>query len=301
MELPIQVQKQAEEAEALAQKLAGDPEKEPQASQQEPADKQGGTQTGVVEQHPKSDDFEQKYRTLQGIFASEQTKHKQELDAQSAQIAQLKSELEQMKSEKQADTVKFGTDEDRATFGDDFVKLVERGVEARTQEYRKEIASLKAQLEQMGGQIKTMDKSVEVSRHAAFLADLDTMVPGWRTQNADQGFLDWLNQVDPVSGYVRNDILQGASAAHDSIRVAEIFKAYQNATGQQTKQRKPTLAQQVSPSKGHSAAAPTGKRVYTQAEIGQFYDAWRRGAYTDAQGTAIEREIEQAIAEGRVV
>lgn len=297
MALPIQVQQQADEAEALAKQLAGEPSEEPQAGQPEGADKQGGTQTGV-EQHPKSDDFEQKYRTLQGIFASEQSKHKQEMDAQGAQIAQLKAELEQMKSQKQADAVKFGTDEDRATFGDDFVKLVERGVESRTQEYRNEIASLKAQLEQMGGQVKNMNQSVEVSRHAAFLADLDTMVPGWRAQNSDQGFLDWLAQVDPVSGYVRNDILQSASAAHDSIRVAEIFKAYRGGTGQ-TKTRKPTLAQQVSPSKGHSTA-PQGKRTFTQAEIGQFYDAWRRGMYTEAQGKAIEQEIEQAIAEGRV-
>ena len=300
MALPIQVQQQADEAEALAKKLAGEPETEPQVSQPEGSDKQGGTQTGVAEQHPKSDDFEQKYRTLQGIFASEQSKHKQETDAASAQIAQLKAELEQMKSQKQADSVKFGTDEDRATFGEDFVKLVERGVEARTQEYRKEIASLKAQLEQMGGQVKNMNQSVEVSRHAAFLADLDTMVPNWRAQNADQGFLDWLAQVDPVSGYVRNDILQGATAAHDSIRVAEIFKAYTGASGM-AKQRKPTLAQQVSPSKGHSGATPQGKRVFTQAEIGQFYDAWRRGMYTDTQGREIEREIEQAIAEGRVI
>lgn len=299
MALPIQVQQQADEAEALAKQLAGEPQQEPQAGQPVTEDKQGGTQQGVVEQHPKSDDFEQKYRTLQGIFASEQSKHKQETDAASAQIAQLRAELEQLKSQKQVDPVKFGTDEDRATFGDDFVKLVERGVEARTQDYRKEIASLKAQLEQMGGQVKTMNQSVEVSRHAAFLADLDTMVPDWRTQNADQGFLDWLSQVDPVSGYVRNDILQGASAAHDSIRVAEIFKAYRGATGQ-TKVRKPTLAQQVSPAKGHSSA-PQGKRVFTQAEIGQFYDAWRRGMYTEAQGKAIEQEIEQAIAEGRIV
>ena len=298
MALPIQVQQQADEAEALAKQLAGEPSEEPQAGQPEGSDKQGGTQTGV-EQHPKSDDFEQKYRTLQGIFASEQSKHKQEMDAQGAQIAQLKAELEQMKSQQQAAPVKFGTDEDRAAFGDDFVQLVERGVESRTQEYRKEIASLKAQLEQMGGQVKTMNQSVEVSRHAAFLADLDTMVPGWRTQNADQGFLDWLSQVDPVSGYVRNDILQGASAAHDSVRVAEIFKAYRGTTGQ-TKARKPTLAQQVSPSKGHSTA-PQGKRTFTQAEIGQFYDYWRRGMYTEAQGKAIEQEIEQAIAEGRVI
>ena len=251
MALPIQVQQQADEAEALAKQLAGEPQE-----------------------------------------------HKQETDAASAQIAQLRAELEQMKSQKTVDPVKFGTDEDRATFGDDFVKLVERGVEARTQEYRKEIASLKAQLEQMGGQVKTMNQSVEVSRHAAFLADMDTMVPGWRTQNADQGFLDWLSQVDPVSGYVRNEILQAASAAHDSVRVAEIFKAYPGAN--QTKTRKPTLAQQVSPAKGHSSA-PKGKRVFTQAEIGQFYDAWRRGMYTEAQGKAIEQEIEQAIAEGRIV
>lgn len=304
MALPIQVQKQADEAEALAKQLEGHLEEPaPTEPQVVPpavnAGGQGGTQEGG--NHPKSDDYEQKYRTLQGIFSANKAKLEQQVREREAQLQDLRRQVEELTAKQTKEpSVQFGTDEDRANFGDDFVALVERGVQARTQEYRQEISSLKSQLEQMGGRLQEVDQSVEVSRHAALLADMDTLVPGWREQNVNQEFLDWLQVVNPVFGMTHGDILNNAIAAHDSARAAEVFKAFPGYGRQKSPQK--TLAQQVSPSRGHSGGSgPKGQRAFTESQVARFYDDWRRGLYTDDKAKAIEQEIEQAYASGRIV
>lgn len=298
MALPPMVQKQADEAEALAKKLAGEQE-EQQPAQQVTQEEQGdGTQP--VESQPKHHDadFEQKYRTLQGIFNAETSKMRQQLAEQADQMKRLQ---EQLANERAAHEPKvdFGTDEDRANFGSDFVELVERGVQARTVEYQKEIAGLKAQVEQMNNQLRRVGQDAEVSRHAAYLADLDNICPNWRAQNNDKEFLAWLNEADPISGMVRKDILTRYDAEFNAHQVANIFKAFPGASKAQ-KKAAPTLAQQVSPTRGHSTQSAPAKRSYTPADIAAFYDAWRRGVYTDEKAQAIEKDIELAYAEGRI-
>ena len=295
MALPIQVQQQADEAEALAKQLAG----EQSSAQQATGNPEQGNGTHVDEVHAKpSEDYEQKYRTLQGIFNKQTSELRQQLADQAAQMKQLQEQLtEAHRAAEEQNAAVFGTDEDRANFGSDFVELVERGVDARTAEYRKEIASLKAQLADMGSTLNRVGQDAEVSRHAAFLADLDTLVPGWKEQNNDPAFLEWLRDVDPVSGMVRQDLLSRYEAERNSRQVDNIFSAF---IGKTSKQSQPKLAQQVSPSRGHSGAAPQSKPVYTESQIAGFYDAWRRGMYTDEQGKALEKDIELAYAEGRI-
>lgn len=296
MALPPMVQKQADEAEALAKKLAGEQEDPAQQVTQE----EQGNGTQPVESQPKHEaDFEQKYRTLQGIFNAETNKMRQQLAEQADQMKRLQEQLANERAT-HAPKVDFGTDEDRANFGSDFVELVERGVQARTVEYQKEIASLKSQVAQMNDQLRQVGRDAEVSRHAAYLADLDNICPNWRAQNNDKEFLAWLNEADPISGMVRKDILMRYDAEFNAQQVANIFKAFPGAAPKVQKKAAPTLAQQVSPTRGHSTQSASTKRNYTQAEITAFYDAWRRGMYTDEKGQAIEKDIELAYAEGRI-
>ena len=297
MALPIQVQQQADEAEALAKQLAGEHSIAPQVPSHE---EQGhGTPVNNAVHNKPTEDYEQKYKTLQGIFNKQTSELRSQLAEQAESVKRLQEQLAEahrVAEEKQAAV--FGTDEDRANFGSDFVELVERGVDARTAEYRKEIASLKAQLADMGSTLNRVGQDAEVSRHAAFLADLDTLVPGWKEQNNDPAFLEWLRDVDPISGMVRQDLLSRYEAERNSRQVANIFKAFGGNTG--TKQNHQTLAQQVSPSRGHSVNSAQSKPFYTEQQIAQFYDAWRRGMYTDEQGKALEKDIELAYAEGRI-
>lgn len=296
MALPIQVQQQADEAEALARQLAGEHEPAPQDAHNE----QQGEGTNVGEPHNKpSEDYEQKYKTLQGIFNKQTSDLRAQLAEQAAATKQLQEQLaEARRVAEEKEAAVFGTDEDRANFGSDFVELVERGVEARTADYRKEIASLKAQLADMGSTLNRVGQDAEVSRHAAFLADLDTLVPNWKEQNNDPAFLEWLRDADPVSGMVRQDILTRYESERNARQVANIFNAFNgNAQRQPSRQ---TLAQQVSPSRGHSGANPQSKPVYTEQQVANFYDAWRRGMYTEEQGKALEKEIELAYVEGRI-
>ena len=303
MALPLSVQKQADEAEALAKQLAGEQEQPAQQAPVTEKTEQGeGTQPGAQHQQTQPNEWEQKYRTLQGIFNAEQEKMQRTAASQADQIAALQKQIEEVKAANAQPPVQFGTDEDRATFGEDFVALVERGVQARTQEYRKQIEELKAQVATLNGSLQKVGQDAEISRRSSFFADLDHLVPGWREQNTDQGFLAWLNEVDPVSGVLRSNLLRRFDAELNSMQVASIFNAYRAQTGSAPQARKaPTLAQQVSPTRGHSTATAKAQKVYTQAEISRFYDDWRRGRYSEADGKAVEKDIEQAVAEGRVI
>jgi len=293
-EMPTQVQRQAEEAERLAKQLAGEPEAEPQEGAE--SSTQEGQPSG--QQTEPSEDFEQKYRTLQGMFNAETSKMRSQLADREEEIKSLQAQLAERQAEPQ-EKVEFGTEDDINNFGADFVEMVERGVKARTSEQQREIAELKAQIASMTNRVERVDQDANASRFQAYMNELDQLYPDWRRLNNDSGFLEWLKETDELSGIVRNDLLQKYNNDMNARQVATIFKAYGAATPQQPKQ--PTLANQVSPSRGHPTAAPSGKPVYTEAQVKDFYDAVRRHYYTDEQANAIEKEIELAYAEGRIV
>lgn len=295
-DLPKQVQEQADLAEAQAKQLSGvhDDAQTAEGNTSE----QGSWTNDAGNTQQDSTDYEQKYRTLQGMFNAEMNRLKGALAEKDNRISELQNEISESETANE-EPVEFGTEDDRANFGSDFVDLVERGVAARTSQYQDEIKQLKAQVAQMGSQLNQAGQNAEVGRRAVFLNELDQMYPEWRQLNSDKGFLAWLKEPDPVSGIVRNDLLQKYNSDMNSYQVINIFRAYGGNPSYQ--QRTPNLARQVSPSRGRPTQAPNGKPVYTEAQIKDFYDGVRRHYYTDEQADAIEKDIELAYAEGRIV
>lgn len=80
--------------------------------------------------------------------------------------------------------------------------------------------------------------------------------------------------------------------------------AYLNSLPAKTKTAKDELQSQVAPNRSRTAVAPTvddgQNKVWTEAEIRQFYTDVRRNHYTQAETDRIENQINQAVAEGRV-
>jgi hypothetical protein len=113
--------------------------------------------------------------------------------------------------------------------------------------------------------------------------------------------------VDPVYGLPRQAALNNAYEALDANRTANIFKQYlatlpaAPTTAQQNRQE---LQRQVAPTRSRTSTAPAtstaDKRLYTQGEIANFYEEWRRGFIDETDAVRMEKEIHAAIAEGRV-
>jgi SAM-dependent methyltransferase len=136
---------------------------------------------------------------------------------------------------------------------------------------------------------------------------LTNQVPDWETLNTDQGFLGWLQEVDPVYGLPRQAALTTAYEAGDVNRVATVFNTYKGLVGEpkQTQQSKANqeLRRQVAPPRSRSSTPPTdaaNQRIYTQNEIAQFYDEWRRGLIDSNDAVVFEKDIHAAATEGRI-
>jgi hypothetical protein len=154
--------------------------------------------------------------------------------------------------------------------------------------------------------------------HERLLATLDKNVEGWRQQNSDPLFLEWLAQLDPFSGAARSDLLAQAYERFDAPRVEAFFKGYRNEHAvvtppaaaaapapQAASQR--TLEDFVAPGQpkaGGSTGAQNGagKRIWTQAEIKRFYDDCTSGKFkaNPDRRKQVEQDIIDAAREGRV-
>jgi hypothetical protein len=144
-----------------------------------------------------------------------------------------------------------------------------------------------------------------VSDKDRFLVGLGQQVSDWETLNVDQGFLAWLQQVDPVYGVPRQAALSNAYESLDVIRVANIFKAYKQTLPQAPAQSraKQELQRQVAPTRTRSTTTPSDNvndKIFTNQDIEQFYNDWRRGFYDEQEAADMEKQIHTAIAEGRI-
>ena len=148
---------------------------------------------------------------------------------------------------------------------------------------------------------------------------LDLAVPTWNDINNDPHFLGWLSEADQFSGNQRKALLQAAFDANNSARVVAFFKGYlsENATIAPTEQRPGAPAtQQVARVSLETLLVPGGVgthasvdarqgnagRIYTRAQISQFYTDINKGRYRgkEAERDAVERDIVSASREGRI-
>ena len=302
--LPGAVQNAADYADALEQHLANSGQAEPKAD--ETAGNSPKDETQVHEAQPVEQDGEvvrlrAKYNTLQGKYNSEVPALHQkvkELEQTLQQLSETNSSLRKEIAERESKQ-SYITEQDREAYGEDMVDLVRRGAREEGAKYAKQAAELKSRLDMVERELKSERENSAQVRASSFFAGLSNLVPGWEEQNSDPGFLEWLEGTDTAYGPRRNDMLQEAFQIGDVRRVAAVFLAYRN----QGDKKQNDLARQVSPTHSRGATPPStdsSQRTISQAEIEAFYEAYRRGQISDEEAERIEKQINDAVAAGRV-
>ena len=261
--------------------------------------------------------FEQKYRTLQGMYNSQvPTLNSQvkELTQRLEQTQQLLATMQQAKPEeapKKPDPVSLLSDAEREEYGDS-IDVMRKVTHEVIGPYQVEIDRLNGIVDQLSGQVVPRIDQIQQQQHQSaeqnFWSSLSAQVPDWRDINDNQDFQTWLLEVDPLTGMTRQSYLDDAQQKLDASRVATFFTAWRNASGNtaQPKQSATSeLEKQVSPGRSRSTSAPQGedKPNFTQADIAKFYKDVSMGRYKgreDERGR-IERDIFAAQAEGRIV
>jgi hypothetical protein len=111
--------------------------------------------------------------------------------------------------------------------------------------------------------------------------------PNWREINRNPRWLQWLQEIDSLSGRTRQQLLNDATAAGDAPRVIAFFRGFQQEVGQ---------------APGRARPARPEKPIYTRAQIAQLYSAHRKGAYVgrEAEWARQDADIIAAGREGRI-
>lgn len=307
MSLPKAVQDALAQADAAQQALNA-PEAtdhhEPQDPTPEPE-----TPEPPAPEPPKADDphlWEQRYRSYKGHADAELARMREAMQQMQAEVEALKRPAAPATAPEPDPEI---TSADVDTFGKDLIDLQERVARKVMADSRKlweaERQALLGRIGELEGSLNNVGQQVHQTAEERFWSRFETAVPDWETVNADQRFLAWLSEADPLSGVGRQELLNHARQALDAPRLAAIFDTWKRETGVNVPAPKRSaqqeLERQVSPRKGASSGgAPAPAKHWSQDDIRTFYNDMVRGKYTQEVAARIEAEIQQAVTEGRV-
>lgn len=321
MNVPEQVRRQAERADELLNQVnstSGEPEPVPLSSAPEVVTEPTHEPTPAPTPEPTpqptpapQQDWEHKYRTLQGVFNAQRSAWDAEKNAFEARIAALEQAARQAQvAQPAAPTVNL-TDADVETFGPELVEAIHRQASAIAERIvEQRIAEVKPALQQATEQVQSVARQVSQTADERFFGELAKLVPDWQEVNADSRWLDWLDQADPLSGLPRQAMLNDARAKLDYQRTARMFQVFKTEAG--IAAPVPVAAAPVPPAPpvsprpaGSSTAAAPREPVMTVArsEITQHYNrAVSDRAYRDSDVyKQTEARIQRALAAGQVI
>lgn len=267
-----------------------------------------------------TEDFAQKYRTLQGKYDSEvpllrsQLQNYEKMNATlSGQLAALSDQVRILSAQPAAPTPAAAggvNDADVAQYGPELIDLMRRIAaesagsqgQALKDVVAREVGAVRADVTQV-------QANQQVQARKAYEDGLTAAVANWREINVTPEWLTWLGEYDAILGSTRQAAVTAAYNAFDVPRTVAFLTRYlaqhQAAPAALTPQEE--LARQVSP-RGTNAPAPVSTaveqpgRIWTQTEIADAYRAQIQGRnrLSQVQWEALEAEITQAVAEGRV-
>lgn len=273
---------------------------EPQG--QEPQEPQGQEPQG---EEPEGENvWKQRYNSLKG-------KYDKEIPSMAAQIRDLEQQLadrdqtiESLRSAPQQNSTTeekktLATPEELEEYGEDFVTFVQRIADTAAQRHTERLTP---RIEEIRGEVSKSGQQAAQNRVYTFL---DNNVPIWRERNRDPGFLGWLNDMDPMSGQPRKQLLLQAFEAGEAQRVANIFQAYGPVEKQpdQSTSSKVPLDQLAGPQRPAPAGQPqeTPKpETWSRADIEKFYTDVQKGKIKGEEKDKKERDLASAMADGRI-
>lgn len=317
MALPRAIQEQIDGADALVAQINGNqtevnpsdtvpPTDSPQAAPEPPPTP---ISQGTEPKQVSEETWEQKYRTLRGMFDAEVPRLHAQSREMNQQIQTLIAENAVAKAQQTRETAPASaktliTEQDKEAFGSDLLDLIDRATESKISGYRDTESQLRSEINELKGKLGNVSDRQVVSDKDRYQAQLSSKVPEWESLNTDAGFLNWLAEVDPVYGLPRQYALNNAYESLDADRTATIFAQYKATVAPVRSNNRADLQRQVAPTRSRASATPeasaNGQRIFTQAEITDFYSEWVKGRLDTDEAVRFEKEINAAISEGRI-
>jgi hypothetical protein len=317
MALPKQVEAQLRELEALEKQLNDAQNPAPADSTPNPAEPPQDQQPAPTEPKPveptptptepvvAEEKWEQKYKTLKGMYDAEVPRLHADLRDLKAQVDSLRkaSETKPVEPAKPAAATKLVTDADVEAFGSDLIEVQRKVAREVAAEFRGELDAMRAENEKLREQLTSTGTQVS---EASFEQRLYRMVPDFEAVNADPNWIAWLNEVDPLLRAPRSSVAQQAFNRGDAEGVAHYVAMFKKSVApvEPTADKAEELERQIQPNRSATSAPPTSQKgkVYTNADIEKMF---RKAADLGTKGQSdaakkLEAEIDAAFMEGRV-
>jgi hypothetical protein len=321
MSLPAQIKSQIEEANKAEEALLKNHQSEETPLVTETPDtplEEENVQGSDSQEEPIQDadsdsdsgdeGWEHKYKVLQGKYNAEVPRLQKDLKnitKEKEQLLNRLSVLEQVVSNMNSNVQPNApqkTSESEVEEEDEELKTLQ---EAYPEVYNSVVKLLDKKVKQeIAPKLDTISKDT-------FAAKLSSYVPNWEVLNTDPDFVSWLQEVDPLSGYTRHQLLLTAYQNQDVTKVANFFKVYENTVQKNQLEETPTVENTPIVSEASRNVAPThrekatsgniSKKIFKQSEIEDFYKKASLGKIKGEAKTKQEAAIVQAVMEGRIL
>lgn len=176
-------------------------------------------------------------------------------------------------------------------YGDDLVSLMMRLSGSQQQQPNTEIAQ----------RLERLESEKQEDAEARFWIGLEQAVPNYQQINSEPAFLQFLSTFNPQTGKQHQQALSQAQQSLDAKGVADVFKLYLN-QAKPAQQQRQVPDEQVEPRTTKAAPTPQaqGGKLWTGADITQFYRDKTAGRYSADEAQRLEADIFAAQREGRV-
>lgn len=268
----------------------------------------------IVTPPVKSEDFEQKYRTLEGKYKAEIPRYQQELSDLRTKFTALETQLAEANEKlNNSQTAKASEEIDADIQGlegyDPKVAEVIRKIKKDSDEKVKNLES------KFGKASEEKSKSIESETDSIRLIRFDEEmkslgVPDWKEIDVDPGFADYLNEPLAYTGHTKLQHLKEAAHQRNAKIAAQFFLDYKKSKAEAppTKDSQGNLKKSVAPPKGGAGAPPikTGQPTgLTRESYTKFMNDTARGKYNPKQwGGKTEEQMDdifdKAIANGEL-
>ncbi len=268
---------------------------------------------------PKPDEYEQRYKTLQGKYNKEVPVLASQLAQINSQLAAVQAELAAVKSgqvtrpDKLASTL-AALDNDpkiqhiKETLPDlyDAVALLVTNVETQAN----------AAIEKLSNRVDTQEATVVKTQQERFWDDLDKFNKDWETIQRTPDFAVWIAQTDRYTGVPRRNLLLDASGKFDSGRTIAFFEDYladQAPTDDTTrppvpimpsspKNTPPIVPKTVGGKKPVDPGTKTTEYI-NASEVSAFYNDLQRNKYLgrEAESDRLQAKYDLATVQGRII
>lgn len=263
------------------------------------------------------DDWEKRYKGMLQTYNRDVPKLRGELESAISAVDSLKSEIADLREEvnkpvetaAEEQTVIELTPEEVEQYGPGWIEMMKRIAQGSSGDLAKQVVNLQQKLAELQSGQEKIEQHAVVTDEDRYFTRLRGEVSNWEEINHDPKFHEFLAQIVPYTGKERQVFLQEARQEFDVETTIQIFNDYLNIVPQGSSQdsdSKPDLdvpEDMVTPKNSGGGAPPIPEqKIYTDAEISQFYKDKSAGLYKgkEAEAKKIEKDIFAAGAQGRI-